>query len=130
MEPMKSDTFRTIANRLTMFRPQLDLAKYIKYGPQPNLKLQAEKAPIREQMKKYGVAAANTTLDGVTFVPNDWEDLIITLRKMGPWTAAGLCRGKAPGKTAALGARRVHGLDDRQGLSRDLAPAAVPVRSA
>jgi hypothetical protein len=82
MDPMKSDTFRTIATRLTMFRPQLDLAKYIKYEPQPNLKLQAEKAPIREQMKKYGVAAANTTLDGVTFVPNDWEDLIITLRKM------------------------------------------------
>jgi hypothetical protein len=82
MDPMKSDTFRTIATRLTMFRPQLDLAKLIKQGPQPNLKLQAEKAPIREQMKRYGVAAANTTLDGVTFVPNDWEDLIITLRKM------------------------------------------------
>ena len=82
MDPVKSATFRTIATRLTMFRPQLDLAKQIKLGPQPNLKLQAEKAPIREQMKKYGVAAANTTLDGVTFVPNDWEDLLITLRKM------------------------------------------------
>ena len=81
MDPTLSDTFRTIATRLTMFRPQLDLTKHIKKGPHPKLQLDGEKAAIREQLKKYGVAAANTTLDEVTFVPNDWEDLLITLRK-------------------------------------------------
>jgi hypothetical protein len=81
MDPTTTDTFRKIATRLTMFRPQIDLTKYINPGPHPNLRLYSEKAPIREQLKNYGVAAANTTLDGVTFIPNDWEDLLITLRK-------------------------------------------------
>ena len=35
MDPTLSDTFRTIATRLTMFRPQLDLTKHIKKGPHP-----------------------------------------------------------------------------------------------
>ena len=54
--------------------------QHIKFGPHPNLRLHAEKAPIREQLKKYGVAAATTTLDGVTLIPNDWEGLLLTLR--------------------------------------------------
>nr|WP_233285847.1 hypothetical protein [Bradyrhizobium brasilense] len=62
-----------------MLRPQIDLSKYFA-GPNPNVRLYDEKAYIRRQLEKYGVAAATTTLDGVTFLPKDWEDLIKTLR--------------------------------------------------
>jgi hypothetical protein len=101
MDPTMTETFRKIATRLTMFRPQLDLTKYIKLGPHPSLRLHGEKAPIRDQLKKYGVAAARTTLDGVTFVPSDWEDLLVTLRKM--LTLDGqqaFAEGKSPEKPA------------------------------
>jgi hypothetical protein len=80
MDPKVSDTYRKIAVRLKMFRPQIDLDKCIAFGPKPDLRLYGEKAGIRDQLKAYGVAAANTTLDGVTFVPNDWLDLLSTLR--------------------------------------------------
>ncbi|MVT68785.1 hypothetical protein GPL21_27225 [Bradyrhizobium pachyrhizi] len=62
-----------------MLRPQIDLSKYFA-GPNPNVRLYDEKAYIRRQLEKYGVAAATSTLDGVTFLPKDWEDLIKTLR--------------------------------------------------
>jgi hypothetical protein len=79
MDPKTSDTYRQITNRLRMFRPQIDLGKYIK-GPNPDLRLYGEKPHIRDQLQKYGVAAATTTLDGITLIPNDWMDLLTTLR--------------------------------------------------
>ena len=77
--PTTTDTYRKIATRLTMFRPQIDLTQYFA-GPNPNVRLYGEKAYIREQLKKYGVAAASNTLDGVTFLPKNWEGLIDALR--------------------------------------------------
>jgi hypothetical protein len=77
--PTTTDTYRKIAARLTMFRPQIDLTQYFS-GPNPNVRLYGEKAYIREQLKKYGVAAATNTLDGVTFLPKNWEGLIDALR--------------------------------------------------
>jgi len=79
MNPKLSDTYRQITTRLGMFRPQIDLDKYIK-GPDPDLRLYDEKSHIRDQLKAYGVAAANTTLDGITFIPNNWTGLLTTLR--------------------------------------------------
>ncbi len=78
-DPTTTDTYRKIAARLTMLRPQIDLSKYFA-GPNPNVRLYDEKAYIRRQLEKYGVAAATSTLDGVTFLPKDWEDLIKVLR--------------------------------------------------
>ena len=77
--PTTTDTYRKIAARLTMLRPQIDLSKYFA-GPNPNVRLYDEKAYIRSQLEKYGVAAATSTLDGVTFLPKDWEDLVKVLR--------------------------------------------------
>jgi hypothetical protein len=77
--PTTTDTYRKIATRLTMFRPQIDLTKYCA-GPNPNVRLYDEKSYIREQLKKHGVAAATNTLDGVTFLPKNWEGLIDALR--------------------------------------------------
>jgi hypothetical protein len=77
--PTTTDTYRKIAARLTMLRPQIDLSKYFA-GPNPNVRLYDEKAYIRRQLEKYGVAAATSTLDGVTFLPKDWEDLVKVLR--------------------------------------------------
>ncbi|MGY3590387.1 hypothetical protein ACVIGB_010031 [Bradyrhizobium sp. USDA 4341] len=77
--PTTTDTYRKIAARLTMLRPQLDLSKYFA-GPNPDVRLYDEKACIRRQLEKYGVAAATSTLDGVTFLPKDWEDLVKVLR--------------------------------------------------
>jgi len=79
VDPTATDTWRKIATRLTMFRPQIDLKKYLA-GPNPDVRLYDEKAYIRDQLKKYGVAAATNTLDGVTFLPKDWERLIDALR--------------------------------------------------
>jgi hypothetical protein len=79
IDPTHSDTYRQIATRLTMLRPQIDLQNYFA-GPNPNVRLADEKASIREQLKTYGVAAATNTLDGVTFLPKDWEKLVIALR--------------------------------------------------
>ena len=55
-DPTTTDTYRKIASRLTMFRPQIDLTKYFA-GPDPNVRLYGEKPYIRDQLKKYGVAA-------------------------------------------------------------------------
>ncbi|WP_246667174.1 hypothetical protein [Bradyrhizobium sp. UNPA324] len=77
--PTTTDTFRKIAARLTMFRPQIDLTQYFA-GPDPNVRLYGEKPYIRHQLEKYGVAAATTTLDGVTFLPKNWDELIRQLR--------------------------------------------------
>src|SRR5215467_7766445 len=79
MDPRLTDTYRQIAIRLGMFQPPIDLGKYIK-GPSPDLELHGEKADIRDQLKAYGVAAARTTLEGVTLIPNDWMDLLSSLR--------------------------------------------------
>ena len=79
IDPTTTDTYRTIAARLTMFRPQIDLAKYLG-KPNPDVRLYDEKPYIRHQLQKYGLAAAATTLDGITFLPNEkWADLIETL---------------------------------------------------
>jgi hypothetical protein len=94
-----SDTYRKIANRLTTFRPQIDLTKYFA-GPNPDVRLHDEKPYIREQLMKYGVAAASNTLDGVTFLAKNWEDLVTTLRIAK--TADGFdafVEGKSPEKT-------------------------------
>lgn len=96
--PTTTDTYRKIATRLAMFRPQIDMADFIQ-GPQPGLRLYDEKPQIRAQLKAYGVAAANTTLDGVTFAPNDWRKLIVLLRTAK--TLDGLdafAEGKSPEK--------------------------------
>ncbi|WP_245328887.1 hypothetical protein [Bradyrhizobium centrolobii] len=77
--PTTTDTYRKIAARLTMFRPQIDLTQYFA-GPNPDVRLYDEKPYIRQQLEKYGVAAATNTLDGVTFLPKHWEDLIKKLR--------------------------------------------------
>jgi len=77
--PIITDTYRKIAARLTMFRPQIDLTKYFA-GPKPDVRLYDEKAYIRHQLEKYGVAAATNTLDGITFLPKNSEDLITKLR--------------------------------------------------
>jgi hypothetical protein len=74
-----TDTYRKIAARLAMFRPQIDLTKYFA-GANPDVRLYDEKPYIREQLKNYGVAAATNTLDGVTFLAKDWEGLITALR--------------------------------------------------
>ncbi|MEY9229743.1 hypothetical protein ABIF68_009016 [Bradyrhizobium japonicum] len=78
-DPTTTDTYRKIAARLTMLRPQIDLKNYFA-GPNPDVRLYDEKPYIRHQLEKYGVAAATTTLDGVTFLPKDWEELIKKLR--------------------------------------------------
>jgi len=70
--PIVTNTYRTIAARLTMLRPQIDLSKYFA-GPNPDVRLYDEKSYIREQLKTYGVAAATNTLDGLTFLPKDWQ---------------------------------------------------------
>src|ERR1700750_3203700 len=63
-----------------MFRPQIRLTKYLG-KPNPDVRLYDEKPYIRHQLQKYGLAAAATTLDGITFLPNEkWADLIETLR--------------------------------------------------
>jgi len=80
MDPRVSTVYRQIAIRLGMFRPQIDLNNYIK-GPDPDVRLYGEKAGIRDQLQAYGVAAANTTLDGITLLPKDWTGLLTTLRK-------------------------------------------------
>ncbi len=77
--PIVTNTYRTIAARLTMLRPQIDLSKYFA-GPNPDVRLYDEKSYIREQLKTYGVAAATNTLDGLTFLPKDWQGLITALR--------------------------------------------------
>lgn len=79
INPMITDTYLEIAARLTMFRPQIDLTEYFA-GPNPDVRLYGETPYIREQLKKYGVAAATNTLEGVTFLPKDWEGLIDKLR--------------------------------------------------
>src|SRR5215471_4714863 len=79
MDPKMTDTYRQITTRLGMFRPPIDLGKYIE-GPNPDLRLYGEKSLIRDQLKAYGVAAANTTLDGITLIPSDWMGLLTTLR--------------------------------------------------
>ena len=77
---MLTDTYRKIAARLTMFRPQIDLTKYFA-GANRDVRLYGSEKPyIRHQLEKYGVAAATNTLDGVTFLAKDWEGLIIALR--------------------------------------------------
>jgi len=98
--PMMTDTYRKIAARLSMFRPQIDLTKHFA-GPNPNVRLYDEKPYIREQLEKYGIAAATNTLDGITFLPKDWEDLICKLRFAK--TADGLdafAEGRSPEKPA------------------------------
>jgi hypothetical protein len=82
-----TDTYRKIAARLTMFRPQIDLTKYFAEA-NPEVGLYGEKPHIRAQLKKYGVAAATNTLDGVTFLAKDWEALITALRIVGNLTQA------------------------------------------
>src|SRR4051812_34881178 len=77
--PILSDTYRTIAARLTMLRPQIDLSQYFA-GPSPHVKLESEKPYIRDQLRSWGVATAATTLDGITFLPKNWEALVIALR--------------------------------------------------
>jgi hypothetical protein len=79
IDPTTTDTYRKIAARLTMFRPQIDLSKYFA-GPSPDALIYDEKPYIRHQLKKYGVAAATNTLDGITFVPRDSEGLIKKLQ--------------------------------------------------
>ena len=77
--PIVTNTYRTIAARLTMLRPQIDLSKYFA-RPNPDVRLYDEKSYIREQLKTYGVAAATNTLDGLTFLPKNWQGLITALR--------------------------------------------------
>jgi hypothetical protein len=77
--PIATNTYRTIAARLTMLRPQIDLTKYFA-GPNPDVRLYDEKSYVREQLKTYGIAAATNTLDGITFLPKDWQGLITALR--------------------------------------------------
>src|SRR3954470_17049920 len=79
INPTTTDTYRKIAARLTMLRPQIDLSKYFA-GPNPDVRLYDEKSYIREQLKTYGVAAATNTLDGLTFLPKNSEGLITALR--------------------------------------------------
>lgn len=79
INPTTTDTYRKIAARLAMFRPRIDLADYFA-GPDPDVRLFDEKPYIRHQLQTYGVAAATTTLDGVTFLPKNWEDLVDKLR--------------------------------------------------
>src|SRR5438132_517717 len=66
-DPTTTDTYRKIAARLTMLRPQIDLKNYFA-GPNPDVRLYDEKPYIRRQLEKYGIAAATTTLDGTTFL--------------------------------------------------------------
>ena len=70
--PTTTDTYRKIAARLTMFRPQIDLTKYFA-GPNPDVRLYDEKAYIRHQLERYGIAAATNTLDGITFLPKNTQ---------------------------------------------------------
>ena len=59
MDPTVSDTYRKIATRLKMLRPQIDLDKCIAFGPKPDLRLNGEKAPTLDQLKglwRYVVA--------------------------------------------------------------------------
>jgi hypothetical protein len=80
VDPLVTDTYRQIARRLTMVRPQIDLKNYFA-GPTANERLYKDEKPyIKQQLKDYGVAAATNTLDGVTFFPKDWDKLIIALR--------------------------------------------------
>ncbi|CAN5126623.1 hypothetical protein BH11PSE4_BH11PSE4_23880 [soil metagenome] len=99
-DPTLTDTYRQIATRLAMLRPQLDLKSYFA-GPNPDVRLGSEKAYIRDQLRQYGVAAAHTTLDGVTFLPNDWRALVIALRiaKTGDGFEA-FAEGRNPEKPA------------------------------
>jgi len=83
-----------------MFRPQIDLTKYFA-GPNPDVRLYGEKPYIRDQLKKYGAAAATNTLDGFTFLAKDWEKLIDALRVAK--TADGFdafAEGRSPEKPA------------------------------
>jgi hypothetical protein len=99
-DPTTTDTYRKIASRLTMFRPQIDLTKYFA-GPNPDVRLYGEKPYIRDQLKKYGAAAATNTLDGFTFLAKDWEKLIDALRVAK--TADGFdafAEGRSPEKPA------------------------------
>jgi hypothetical protein len=99
-DPTTTDTYRKIATRLAMFRPKIDLTKFFA-GPNPNVRMYGEKPYMREQLKKYGAAAATNTLDGFTFLPKDWEDLIDLLRVAK--TADGLdafAEGRSPEKPA------------------------------
>jgi hypothetical protein len=95
--------------------------------------LYGEKPYIREQLKKYGVAAATNTLDGVTFLAKDWEGLITALRIAK--TADGFdafAEGRSPEKpahwaldlsmaaTIGKGFREIWRLSDRPLSTRDL----------
>ena len=56
IDPTMTDTYRKIAARLTMLRPQIDLTKYFA-GANPDVRLYGSEKPyIREQLKRYGVA--------------------------------------------------------------------------
>ena len=48
--PTMTDTYRKIAARLTMLRPQIDLTKYFA-GANPDVRLYGEKPYIREQLR-------------------------------------------------------------------------------
>jgi len=57
-DPIFSTTYLKIVSRLTQFRPPIKLDKYIKSGPY----------------------VGATTLDGITFVPKDWYEILVDLR--------------------------------------------------
>jgi hypothetical protein len=57
-DPKVSDVYRQIAIRLGNFRPNIQIEKYI----------------------DSGLANGPTVLDGITFVPTDWQGFITTLR--------------------------------------------------
>ena len=49
-DPTTTDTYRKIAARLTMLRPQIDLKNYFA-GPNPDVRLYDEKPYIRHQLR-------------------------------------------------------------------------------
>jgi len=50
-DPTTTDTYRKIAARLTMLRPQIDLKNYFA-GPNPDVRLYDEKPYIRHQLER------------------------------------------------------------------------------
>jgi hypothetical protein len=78
-DPKSSDVYRQIANRLQNFRPAIQL----------------------DHLIQSGLQAGPTTLDGITFVPKKWDDIVTTLRiakTLDGETA--FAEGKSPEKPA------------------------------
>jgi hypothetical protein len=62
-DPKCNDVYKKIAARLrNNFRPAFKLENYI------------------DETAKNGLSAGKTTLDGITFVPKDWYDILVALR--------------------------------------------------